>query len=70
MTRDQVLDAIAESWASIDGRLEEYRMGRAGKTVTADRGGFHEGYLTEAEELLARAEARGVPVGKLWEPRG
>lgn len=54
-------EAVAEAWASIDGKLDEFKGGRCG----FDQKGHYEGYLSEAAELLARVEKRGwrlVPI--------
>lgn len=48
-------EAVAEAWASIDGKLDEFKGGRCG----FDEKGHYEGYLSEASELLARVEKRG-----------
>ena len=55
------VEAVAEAWASIDGKLEQFR---AEKAMQPDdpmrvRSGCYEGYMIEAEELLKRVRARG-----------
>lgn len=49
MNKDGI-DALAEAWASIDGKLDQFRSGA---------GGYRDGYLSEAEEMLRRLETRG-----------
>lgn len=57
--RKTAVDAIAEAWASIDGKLPQYSHERA----TGIRGsGHYEGYQTEAAELIKRLETRGFKV--------
>ncbi len=52
------IEAIAEVWASIDGKLREFALGRAGD----DAEGYYEGYLAEATEMLGRLLDRGFQV--------
>lgn len=50
--------ALAESWASIDGRLDRYFSDRDGKTEY----GHWEGYNHEAETMIKRLAKRGYAV--------
>ena len=65
--RQQIADrveALADAWASIDGRLGKFRKGKTAKSITA-YGGHYAGYMAEAEEMIERLKARGwrlVPV--------
>jgi len=59
-------NALAEAWASIDGKLVEYERER-GLSVSEsfDLPGFtgtFEGYLAEAEEMIRRLRSRGFDV--------
>jgi hypothetical protein len=57
---DRIIELTAEAWASIDGKLEEFRLDRAGRlNPTA---GHYEGYKEDAAELLRRLNARGLGV--------
>lgn len=47
--------AVAEAWASIDGKLQAFID--AGGTEDAE--GWFEGYMSDARELLKRIAARG-----------
>lgn len=47
--------ALAEAWASIDGKLESFHDPDDGK-------GHFEGYITEAGEMMARLEKRGFAI--------
>jgi hypothetical protein len=47
------VEAVAEAWAAIDGKLDAYR---------ADEGGHRDGYLSEASELIRNLEQRGFGV--------
>lgn len=51
-------EAVAEAWASIDGKLEKFRRGRTAKSISA-YGGHYAGYLADAEELIERIKERG-----------
>lgn len=44
--------AVAEAWASIDGKLNSFN-------AVGDPNGHYDGYMYEAGELLRRVEARG-----------
>lgn len=56
-------EALAESWASIDGKLDEFRAGK-GQPEEA-HGGHYGGYMAEAEEMIKRLEKRGFAVIRL-----
>lgn len=58
------IEAVAEAWASIDGKLEEYRRGKRSADICA-YGGHYAGYTAEAREMIARMEARGFTVAPL-----
>ena len=58
------VDALADAWASIDGKLMQYRRGAKARSSTA-YGGHHAGYTCEAEELIRRLKARGYALRKL-----
>jgi hypothetical protein len=62
-TPDAATEALAEAWASIDGKLEQFRQCRDdGFAEEAD--GYYVGYLSDAEELRRRLEARGYVIRK------
>ena len=57
-------EALAESWASIDGKLREFRRGRAAAKAGDNRldagdDGHYEGYLADADEMILRLRKRG-----------
>jgi len=52
------IGAVAEVWASIDGRLEVFRHGRD----TDDIQGHYEGYIADAKEFIDRLKTRGYQV--------
>lgn len=61
---DPRVDAVAEAWASIDGKIDAYRRERDNDIDWDDptfTGHFY-GYQAEAEELIRRLEARGFSV--------
>jgi len=47
-------EAVGEAWASIDGKLDQFK---ASNQTVMD--GHREGYLSEAQELIQRVEKRG-----------
>ena len=64
MRDDDAEAAVADAWASIDGKLEEFR---AEKAMAADdprrvASGCYDGYLHEAGELVRRLRQRGYSV--------
>lgn len=54
---DLLTEAVAEAWASIDGRLEAFRACKADPTREETEGRYG-GYMADAEELIKRIEAR------------
>ena len=62
------ITALAEAWASIDGKLEMFRGGKAAKTFeeeTTTFGGHYSGYMEEAKEMITRIEKRGFTITPL-----
>ena len=61
------VEALAEAWASIDGKLDAYRRERDNNIPWEDPTftGHYYGYQAEAEELLRRLESRGYSVIRL-----
>ena len=51
----EAIKALAEAWASLDGKLDEFLTGRRGEDTEGD---YH-GYLSDAAELAKRLEHRG-----------
>src|SRR3546814_5759216 len=58
--RDRV-EALADCWASIDGRQDKFRAGRDAESIEA-LGGHYAGYMHEAGEMIKRLNARGYDV--------
>lgn len=58
------IEAVAEAWASIDGKGDDFRRERDEKISITDPTytGHYEGYLEEARELIRRIEQRGFTV--------
>ena len=54
-TMSEAIEALAEAWASLDGKLDEFLAGRGGEDTEGD---YH-GYLGDAAELAKRLEHRG-----------
>lgn len=56
--------ALAESWSSIDGKLDQFSKEAAGE-ITEDHpthAGTYEGYLADAAELIDRLAKRGFKI--------
>ena len=49
--------ALAESWASMDGKLDKFLACEKGA-----EGGYFDGYMAEAQEEIERMRARGFDV--------
>jgi hypothetical protein len=64
MILNPAVEALAEAWASIDGKLDHFRRERDEKIPLTDPtcAGHYEGYLSEAGEMILRLEARGFTV--------
>lgn len=56
------VEALAEAWASIDGKLDTFRA-EVGKP-DMETSGTHAGYICEAEEMIKRLRARGYDVAE------
>ena len=61
------VEALAEAWASIDGKLEEFRTEKAiaeGQFATTSivMNGHYAGYMAEASEMIDRLRARNFDV--------
>lgn len=54
-------EALAEAWASIDGKLELFRRCKADNAVEREYG-HHTGYIAEAEEMIRRLASRGYAI--------
>lgn len=51
--------AVAEAWATMDGKLEAYKAGANVNTLAEEPGGHFSGYQADAEELIRRIAERG-----------
>lgn len=54
--------ALADAWASIDGKVDEFRLGQKATSILEEPGGHFSGYLYEAEEMIRRLHDRGYQV--------
>lgn len=61
MDNQDAFYALAESWASIDGKLEKFHACRDDAKLD-ETAGYYIGYMTEAEEMIKRLERRGFTV--------
>jgi len=67
------IEALAETWASIDGKLEEFKRERVianGSFATSSvvGAGHYLGYTAEAEEMIRRLRTRGFDVLPIRKP--
>jgi hypothetical protein len=58
LAMSKAIEALAEAWASLDGKLDEFLAGRGGEDTEGD---YH-GYLSDAAELAERLEQRGYVI--------
>lgn len=58
--------AIAETWASIDGKLTEFKRCQTDQEAEAELG-YYEGYISEAEEAVKRLAHRGFVIVPMME---
>ncbi|TNC14892.1 hypothetical protein FF100_04775 [Methylobacterium terricola] len=59
------IDALADSWASIDGKRGEYRAGKGAVTILDEPGGHFTGYQADAQSMIDRLRRRGWDVTPL-----
>ncbi len=62
-------EALADAWASIDGKVEKFRAGKDVDTFEDEPGGYYSGYMEDAAELRKRLKKRGFLITKLIVPR-
>lgn len=58
LTREE---ALAEAWASIDGKLDLFLANKADRSLDRTDGSYP-GYIEEAQEMIRRLESRGYTV--------
>lgn len=63
------VEAVADAWASIDGKKEEFRAGR-GMEIFEQPGGRYDGYMFEAGEMIGRLRRRGYGLVRLIHHHG
>lgn len=54
-----IIEALADAWASIDGKVEKFRAGKGAASIEDEPGGYYSGYMSDAEELAMRLLKRG-----------
>lgn len=60
------IEALAESWAFMDGKVEEFKDCKISKSLE-DEYGHYGGYMADAEEMIKRLERRGYYLKKFEE---
>lgn len=69
LDRDAI-EALADAWASVDGKVDDFRAGKNCTSMEEEFekfGGRYSGYMEDAEELMNRLLKRGfavVPIGR------
>ncbi len=61
---DSATEALADAWASIDGKLQKFRAGKGVHDIMEEPGGYFSGYMADAEAMIERLERRGYVVGR------
>jgi hypothetical protein len=56
------IEALADAWASIDGKVDEFRAGKGAKSIEDEPGGHYSGYMAESLEIMKRLLKRGFIV--------
>jgi len=56
----EAIEALAEAWASLDGKLDEFLAGRGGEDTEGD---YH-GYLSDAAELAKRLAPSRIGINR------
>ncbi|MFA5489834.1 MAG: hypothetical protein WC284_11545 [Candidimonas sp.] len=54
------IEALAESWASIEGKLERFRDDKNG--ILPENDGTYDGFMLESAELERRLNSRGFKI--------
>jgi hypothetical protein len=64
------VEALAQSWASIDGKLEPFLFERDNNISVFDPRctGHYEGYMAEAETMIVRLKTRGYEIVAIEPP--
>ena len=64
MTDDKAEEALAESWASIDGKIDKFVRCKEAETPEEEfnLGGHYSGYMADAKEMIRRLRKRGYGV--------
>ena len=55
------VEALAEAWASMDGKAEKFRACKADREAEMKMGHYR-GYLADAEGMIERLEDRGYTI--------
>ena len=61
MQFDNATEALADAWASIDGKLDDFRAGK-GLSILDQPGGRYAGYIEDATSLIERLRKRGYVI--------
>lgn len=56
-----MIEALADTWASIDGKLERFRANRTDRSLDLTDGSYP-GYMYEAGEMIVRLRRRGFVI--------
>ena len=57
-----IIEALADAWASVDGKAEKFRAGKGAASIEDEPGGYYSGYMSDASELAKRLLKRGYTI--------
>ena len=65
-TTDKIspVEALAEAWASIDGKLDRFISNRDNRALDITDGSY-QGYMYEAGEMISRLKKRGFTIAAI-----
>lgn len=67
---DNATEALADAWASIDGKRDKFRAGKGATDIREEPGGYYSGYTADADSMIKRLRARGYDVRKMEDEHG
>lgn len=59
MTTDPATEALAEVWATMDGKREEFAYGKTDRKTDEWHGGYYAGYMADAEGMIEGLREKG-----------
>lgn len=65
---DSAIEALADAWASADGKCARFRECKENPDLEATDG-YYGGYMADAEDLMTRLQNRGFVILRETDPR-